>query len=135
MKWNNSFAIGISTIDAQHRRIFEHLLAIENAVTKRDPWHIQRFLLDELASYMKFHLAVEESLLEVVHYPGRAGHEEAHAGILAQVAELEQALKHSESQDKLVGFFENWFVNHVLEGDRAYATYISEAFPELAGER
>jgi hemerythrin len=71
MKWNNSFAIGIETIDVQHKKIFEHLLAIENAVAKRDPWHIQRFLLSQLADYMKFHLAVEEALLEIVAYPGR----------------------------------------------------------------
>jgi hemerythrin len=37
MKWNNSFAIGIEVIDAQHKKIFERLLAIENAVAKRDP--------------------------------------------------------------------------------------------------
>jgi hypothetical protein len=49
MKWNNSFALGIEEIDAQHKKIFERLLAIENAVTKRDPWHILRFQLDELA--------------------------------------------------------------------------------------
>jgi hemerythrin len=78
MKWNNSFAIGIETIDVQHKKIFERLLAIENAVAKRDPWHIQRFLLSQLADYMKFHLAVEEALLEIVGYPGRLGHNEAH---------------------------------------------------------
>ena len=62
MKWDSSFAIGIDVIDDQHRKIFEHLLAIENSVAKRDPWHILHFFLTQLSEYMKFHLAVEEAL-------------------------------------------------------------------------
>ena len=67
MKWDNSFALGIDVIDKQHQQIFERLLAIENSVTKRDPWHILRFLVTQLSEYLKFHLAVEEALLEIVH--------------------------------------------------------------------
>lgn len=131
MKWNNSFAIGIETIDVQHKKIFEHLLAIENAVAKRDPWHIQRFLLSQLADYMKFHLAVEEALLEIVAYPGRLGHNEAHSGILEQIAELERGMKDNPSADNLVRFFENWFLKHVLQGDREYVAFIRKEMPQL----
>ena len=46
---DSSFAIGIEVIDNQHKEIFEHLLAIENSVAKRDPWHIQQFFLAQLA--------------------------------------------------------------------------------------
>ncbi len=132
MKWNSSFVIGIEVIDAQHKKIFEHLLAIENSVAKRDPWHILRFLLDELASYMKFHLAVEEAMLEVIRYPARANHHESHLSIMKQIAELEAALKHSDDGANLVRFFENWFLRHVLAGDRDYVAFIKKEFPQLA---
>ncbi len=132
MKWNNNFALGITVIDAQHKKIFERLLAIENAVAKRDPWHILRFQLDELSSYMKFHLAVEEALLEIIRYPGRTIHGESHTTILTQIAELEEALKHNPKAENLVAFFENWFLKHVLAGDRDYAAYIKQELPALA---
>ncbi len=132
MKWNRDFAIGIAVIDAQHRKIFEHLLAIENAVAKRDPWHILRFQLGELASYMTFHLAVEEALLEIVGYPGRPDHLESHAEIQRRIAELEEALKQNPKAENLVGFFENWFLGHVLAADRDYADHIKREFPALA---
>lgn len=135
MKWNNSFAIGIEVIDAQHKKIFERLLAIENAVAKRDPWHILRFQLDELGSYMKFHLAVEESMLEIIRYPARTQHLQAHAEILAQISELEEALKQDSKAEDLVRFFENWFLKHVLAGDREYAAYIKQEFPAMADAR
>jgi hemerythrin len=135
MKWNNSFAIGIEVIDAQHKKIFERLLAIENAVAKRDPWHILRFQLDELSTYMKYHLAVEEAMLEIIRYPGRLQHLESHAEILKQIAELEDALKQNSRAEDLVHFFENWFLKHVLAGDREYAAYIKQEFPAMMEAR
>ena len=131
MKWNSSLAIGIEAIDNQHKQIFEHLLALENSVAKRDPWHILRFLLSQLAEYMKFHLAVEEAMLEIVRYPECADHRQAHARIMEQIAELEEKLQKTGSGANLVAFFEDWFIRHVLTEDREYAAYIKEEFPAL----
>lgn len=132
MKWDSSFAIGIEAIDSQHRKIFEHLLAIENSVAKRDPWHILHFFLTQLTEYMKFHLAVEEALMEIIKYPDRAAHCDAHATLIDQIAKLEDQLKNKASGQNLVGFFEDWFVRHVLASDRDYASYIAREFPALS---
>lgn len=133
MKWNSSLAIGIEVIDNQHKQIFEHLLALENSVAKRDPWHILRFMVAQLADYMKFHLAVEEAMLEIVRFPQRAEHGRAHARIMEQIAELERQLQKAGSATSLVGFFEDWFVRHVLSDDRHYADYVKKEFPALFG--
>jgi hemerythrin len=133
VKWNSSLAIGIEAIDNQHKKIFEHLLALENSVAKRDPWHIVRFLLSQLAEYMKFHLAVEEAMLEIVRYPQHADHCRAHAKLAEQIAELEKQLQRTGSGENLVSFFEDWFVRHVLSDDRQYADYVKKEFPALYG--
>lgn len=132
MKWDDSFAIGIEAIDNQHRKIFEHLLALENSVMKRDPWHILRFFLSQLADYMQFHLAVEEALLEIVGYPDRAAHGDSHAKLVAQIASLEQTLKNNATGESLVGFFEDWFVHHVLSSDRDYAVFVKRELASIA---
>jgi hemerythrin len=134
VKWNSSLAIGIEAIDNQHKQIFEHLLALENSVAKRDPWHILRFLLSQLAEYMKFHLAVEEAMLEIVRYPQRADHCRAHSRIMDQIAELETQLQRTGSESNLVSFFEDWFIRHVLSEDRQYSAYVKEEFPALFGQ-
>lgn len=131
MKWNTSFAIGIEVIDNQHKKIFEHLLAIENSVAKRDPRHILHFFVGQLAEYMKFHLAVEEALLEIIRYPERAQHCDSHVLLLEKIDELEDQLQKKASGESLVSFFEIWFVRHVLSDDREYAAYVKEKFPEL----
>jgi hemerythrin-like metal-binding protein len=134
MKWDDSFAIGIEAIDNQHRKIFEHLLALENSVMKRDPWHILRFFLSQLADYMQFHLAVEEALLEIVGYPDRAAHGDSHAKLVAQIASLEQTLKNNATGESLVGFFEDWFVRHVLSSDRDYAVFVKTELSSVAAK-
>lgn len=134
MKWNSSLAIGIEAIDNQHKQIFEHLLALENSVAKRDPWHIVRFLLSQLADYMKFHLAVEEAMLEIVRYPQHNDHCTAHGRIMEQIADLEKQLQRSGSETTLVNFFEDWFIRHVLSDDRLYADYVKKEFPALSDQ-
>ena len=131
MKWDSSFAIGIAAIDDQHKKIFEHLLAIENSVAKRDPWHIVRFFLAQLTEYLKFHLAVEEAVLEIVGYPDRAGHGESHARLMGQIDALEKELQKNATGVHLVGFFEDWFIRHVLSSDRDYAAWVKREFPAL----
>lgn len=145
MKWDSSFAIGIEVIDNQHKKIFEHLLAIENSVTKRDPWHILRFFLTQLAEYMKFHLAVEEALLQIIRYPDYAEHCAEHARLMDQIAELQDQLEQAGlprtpggkpvPAENLVAFFEDWFIRHVLRSDREYAAYAERDFPALLGKR
>ena len=135
MTWDDSFSIGIEAIDNQHRKIFEHLLALENAVSKRDSWHILRFFLTQLAEYMRFHLAVEEALLEIVDYPARETHNNSHVRLVEQLAELEEKLKKHAAGESLVGFFEDWFLRHVLSGDREYAAYVKRALSAIAERR
>lgn len=134
MKWNSSLSIGIEAIDNQHKQIFEHLLALENSVAKRDPWHIVRFLLSQLAEYMKFHLAVEEAMLEIVRYPQHTDHRTAHGRLMQQIADLEKQLQRAGSETNLVLFFEEWFIRHVLSDDRLYADYVKKEFPALFGK-
>lgn len=129
MKWKTEYSVGIDTIDSQHKKIFSHLLAIENSLVKRDPWHVLRFLFIQLTEYMKFHFAVEEALMEVIQYPQLPDHSASHARLGDQLAELEAKVKNSGSGDNLVSFFENWFIGHVLTSDRQYVAYAKERFP------
>lgn len=129
MGWKPEYSVGIDAIDSQHRQIFEHLLAIENSIEKRDPWHVIRYLVEQLAGYLKFHFAVEESLLEIIGFPGLAEHRQGHAGLNGAIRELETRLKEKGSPADLLDFFEQWFIRHVLEGDRLYVAYARQRFP------
>lgn len=131
MKWERDFELGIGAIDRQHQEIFEHLLAIENAMVKRDPWHIVRFHLGQLRDFMKLHFAVEEALFEIIRYPWRTEHETEHARLIEGISALEDQLQKHASNGALVDFFERWFVDHVMNSDRKFAIYAAKEFPAL----
>ena len=128
--WKSEFSLGIGPIDRQHQQIFERLLAIENSVEKRDPWHILGFLVRELADQLKFHFAVEEALLELAGYPGLASHDDGHRRLMKGVAELEASLRKQGGTGDLGVFFEDWFLRHVLHEDRAYVEFLRERLPQ-----
>lgn len=126
IQWKEEFCIGIAPIDAQHRAIFEKMLSLENGIEKRDPWHVQQFFIADLTTTLKFHLAVEESLLEIVGYPKLEVHRREHDHLGKAIIELEQKVRHSNHVNSLLDFFQDWFVRHVLGNDREYAAYLKD---------
>lgn len=127
MQWKPEYSIGIASIDSQHQKIFQNLLAIENAITKRDPWEIKLFHLKQLEADLRFHLSLEEALLQVLHFPGFNSHRQSHAELENAVIELRNKIRnHAGSETDLVEFFNSWFVRHVLTEDREYASFISQ---------
>ncbi len=133
VKWKDEFLLGIDAIDSQHKTIFEHLLALENSIDKRDPWHIVQYFLAEIRESLKFHLAVEDALLEILAYPDLEKHRTTHNRLIGGVGDMERRVKDavvnkSCSSEPLVGFFEQWFVSHVLSDDLEYTDYVKRCW-------
>lgn len=126
MHWKKEYSIGIATMDQQHEQIFEHMLAVENSLVKKDPWNIVHFQILELERYMAFHFAVEESMLQIIGYPGARDHQASHEKLIAEIRQFEKKVKDSRAVNDLVVFFEEWFLNHVLSEDRLFVDYASK---------
>lgn len=125
--WTPDFLIGIAAIDSEHREIFDRLLAVEQGMVKRDPWHVMQFLLADAAHALKFHFAVEEALLETIGFPEREAHRQQHMKLTVEFSELEKKIKKSNTPADLVHFFEDWFVKHVLVEDRQFIDFARKA--------
>jgi hemerythrin len=122
--WKKEFLLGIEPLDRQHKSIFECLLALENSIEKRDPWNVVGWLIADLGNKLAAHISAEETLLEIVAYPGLVSHRAQHGQISTAIKELERALIKSMTSDALVPFFEQWFVCHVLSDDRSFIEYL-----------
>jgi hemerythrin len=129
LTWKAEYSIGIRGIDAQHRKIFECLLALEAALQKKEAWHSMRYLIAQLTENLELHWATEEALLEIIHYPHLEKHRLSHAKLNNEIRELENRLRDHHSTDDLVKFFETWFIEHVLAGDADYVDHARRKFP------
>lgn len=135
MDWSDDFLIGIDAIDRQHKHIFELLLKIEQAVANDESWNSLRFLVIDVSEYLKFHLAVEEAMLEIFDYGDLARHKQSHERLTDAMGQLEERVHNSKGPDDLLTFFRSWFIEHVLKEDVAYAEEIKSRRSEHKAPR
>ena len=124
--WNDHFDTGISTIDAQHRKLVELLNTLAGHVAYLTDLPQLNGIIDALLDYTAYHVQAEEAIW-AQHLPGDASvveHMEVHAGFVRTVLSLkdEQAVKPAEQivQDALA-FLSRWLVSHIIETDKRMA--------------
>lgn len=101
MKWKDEYGVGIPEIDNQHETLIEFIAAFEQAVEGKAHWNTVQPLIARTREFAKFHFAVEESLMQIVSYPGFAAHRAEHQDVLEQLAVLEHRVLRQETKGKL----------------------------------
>lgn len=88
LAWNESFRIGLPTIDKQHQELIRQVQELHEAMKQgkaRD--HIGK-MLQFLASYTQQHFADEERAMEQYQCPAAEANKAAHRQLLAKLGEL-----------------------------------------------
>ena len=133
--WSDEYAVGIDSIDDQHRRIFGLAAAMEKALLTADAAEMAGVVIQQLRDYIDDHLAHEEQMMAEVGFPGLEAHVDTHRRMSAKVAELLE-----EQGDGLVRvtevhrFIATWLRRHILETDMQYVEFVRQKRAEEAGE-
>ena len=125
-KWKDGFNIGITEIDEQHRLFLTYLNDCNAQISSGKKTSIDQNLIDRLRAYAAMHFRFEESLMEVNGYPEIAQHRGMHQYFESQVAELEDSLssRGGRSLESVLSFLRDWFLNHIIDQDKKYASYV-----------
>lgn len=129
-KWNNGFSVGIEQIDAQHKTLFGYIADLENSVENPDDrqrWSAIHYAIVQLRDYTRIHFSIEECLMEILSYPGRANHVQEHARFVNFLSELERrSITHNDiTENEIVEFLRNWLQDHIAVSDKEYGRYFS----------
>ena len=132
MKWKTMYGIGIDKVDEQHEKLFEISQRIEELFLL--PRHIDKFdemveIIEELKAYTMYHFNEEQKLMQSVQYPKYFSHLVEHQDFIEKMNALDIHELDKAQQEQirgLVDFMMTWLVEHVLERDRAFATYYAE---------
>jgi hemerythrin len=142
--WQDSWAIGIERMDADHRemlRLLNLFFAASHGRDNSDPEAddpptvptrvgsepvslIQR--LDDVLEHLRVHFAREENFLQSIGYPSFDEHRSEHALEMAELIELRRELLDRPNQpldEESAAGIKRWFFNHVIAEDRRYAAY------------
>jgi len=125
--WNNSYAIGIASIDAQHRILFELSGKLHQAMSAGQGKAAVGPILERLLEYTKAHFAHEERLLRLHDYPDLAAHKAQHDALTKQVADFSAKFKSGQAAItvQLLQFLKNWLVDHIKGCDMKYAPHLA----------
>jgi hemerythrin len=133
MEWTEKLAIGISTIDSQHKELFKRInnlvVAIKERRCKSEIDNTIKFLDD----YAKVHFAAEEKHMREANYDGLEKQREDHKKYLAALAEL----KVQASQPRVQGssydlsattnqVVVDWIVDHILKLDMKFGEFLNK---------
>ena len=131
MQWKPEYAIGIAEIDQQHRTLIDFINEFEAAVAGKVHCNTLQPLIVRAREFVRFHFAVEESLMQIVSYPQLAAHRAEHLYVVRQFSALEQRVLRQDVKSTLVPMISAWVLDHMLEADRAFGCYVQRAFAPL----
>ena len=86
-------------------------------------------IIEELKAYTMYHFNEEQKLMQSVQYPKYFSHLVEHQDFIEKMNALDIHELDKAQQEQirgLVDFMMTWLVEHVLERDRAFATYYAE---------
>jgi hemerythrin len=124
--WDDAFAIGIPTIDSQHRELFKRVGQLVEALMAGSADHEVYRILAFLKEYTITHFRDEEELMAKHGYALLELHRAEHQALIRQLADwthpggeaglrLTLDITHSLSQ---------WLRTHIIRNDRAFAETI-----------
>ena len=118
--------VHIREVDDQHRRLFDMLNRLHEAVVQGKEQGELHDILDDLVEYTVYHFETEEDLYQEYGYPGYAEHKREHDKLTATVVELQGSLRTGSAtlSFEVLDFLNAWLVDHTLGLDQEMGPFL-----------
>ena len=130
MKWSDDFKIGISAVDSQHKRLFELIRELNDALQEGLKDSDIEKLLVALDQYKTRHFQLEEKYMRECEYPGLTEQENAHAYFTKRFSEIGQQVGETgitpETVQAIQGELAEWVKEHVTGLDKEFGDYYQQ---------
>ena len=126
-EWDDSIALGIPTIDDQHKAIFHWINTLHEAVNSGDGHEKVGDIINNLISYVTEHFSEEERLMLSCDYPQLVSHRKEHDRFVTRLQEIQTRYNDGDEMGQdILDFMVEWLVCHIKGTDQGYNRYISE---------
>jgi len=123
--WNEDIAVGVASIDAEHRLQVGLVSALEELVRQgRDAEMIARTMA-QLVDFTSVHFLSEELMMRLYAYPAHDAHKLEHGRLTDQVELIRRGLEGGDRPAALaaMGELHSWLGDHIHAMDRAFASW------------
>ncbi len=129
LTWSKELSVDIVSLDSEHRRIFELLRKLHDAIVIGCTRNTLNSIIADLLKTAEMHFDNEEHLMKEHGYAGLEAHRGEHQKIARDVKTLVAAL----SAGKLAGKPDiallpaQWLYSHIRTHDKLYVSHIAKA--------
>ena len=127
--WNDAYSVKVELCDAQHKKLFEIINRLADAMRMGKGKEVVSRTLAELLQYTRTHFQQEEALLRKAQYPQLASHEEMHRKFVAEVEALSQQMRDGRGANAVavLQLLRDWLTNHIQKVDKQYSAHLNAA--------
>ena len=125
-EWNDSYSIGIASIDVQHRKIVDLLNRLHVAMHEGHGKDVLGSIFEELIAYTKTHFATEERYFSAFKYPDAAAHVAEHTALTSKALTLREDFKGGKIvlTGDVLDFLKDWLKHHIGGSDKNYSAFL-----------
>ncbi len=115
--WSNEYKVGISSIDAQHKKLFDLVNALYE-INDDNMKEELRNILYAFSDYMKIHFKDEEDYMLSIDYPKLEEHKKIHQDIIKRLSKvIHTPAKLNVIKSKMRVIAKRLLVDHILNED------------------
>ena len=124
--WNDSIAVDIKSIDAQHQIWIGLINDLHEAMRLGKGKGVIAQTLTKVVDYTRTHFTYEEELMTKLAYPEFAQHKALHDEFAAKVQDWQRRQQAADVALTLevMGSLKDWLINHIQTADRRYVPWL-----------
>lgn len=125
--WDDSIALGITSIDEQHKALFGWIDTLNEAVKSGEGSEAVGEVIWKLITYVTEHFSEEERLMLSCNYPGLVAHRQEHDQFVSRLREIQVSFIDGHEMGKnVLDFMVDWLVCHIKGTDQGYSRFIHQ---------
>lgn len=128
--WSSDYSVGVHSMDNHHKRLFDIMNKLHDAMKERRGSEMIAAIIDELIDYTKYHFAEEERLMEQAGYAGLAAQKMAHRAFVDKMMEYKGRADQGMAifvANEVAMTATDWLKGHILKMDMAYEKTLTSA--------
>jgi len=124
--WNQTYELGIQTIDEQHKKWLGIMNKLYNSFVKKEASDKVLSIIKEMEDYTIYHFSSEERFFKQFGFIQESAHLKLHNDFKLELKKLKTEYEKSPLSltYKLMTFMQNWLRAHILEADKQYVSLL-----------
>jgi hemerythrin len=125
--WNDSYTVHVRQFDAQHKKLFEIVNELADAMRVGKGDDVIRDVVSQLAVYTRTHFLQEEVAMRQTGHPDFASHQAQHNNLMTAVEKYKSDLNEGRKPNivAVLNFLQKWLVDHIQKSDKKYSDHLN----------